>query len=53
MQGEQITDAVFGDVFFLTDIKPPVSLGLVTFVFNIPLPKGKSLLKDEKKKKKL
>lgn len=35
--------------FFLTDMKPPVSLGLATFVFNIPLPKGKSLLKDKTK----
>lgn len=39
---------VTGD-FFLTDIKAPVSLGLATFVFNIPLPEGKSLLKDKGK----
>lgn len=34
---------------FLTDIKNPVSLGLATFVSNIPLPKGKPLLKDKRK----
>lgn len=50
MQREQITDEVFGDVFcFLTDIKTPVSLGLATSVFNISLPKGKSLPKDKRK----
>lgn len=35
--------------FFLTDVKTVVSLGSAAFVFNIPLPKGKPLLKDKRK----